>query len=61
FGAFGDLGIHHSGLIHLSQLSDRYITHPSQAVRLGQHVMVKVMDIDLTRQRISLSMKGVKQ
>lgn len=61
FGAFVDLGIHHSGLIHLSQLSDRYITHPSQAVRLGQHVMVKVMDIDLTRQRISLSMKGVKQ
>lgn len=61
FGAFVDLGIHQSGLVHLSQLSDRYTSHPSQAVKLGQHVMVKVMDIDLARNRISLSMKGVKQ
>ena len=59
FGAFVDLGIHHSGLVHLSMLSDRYISHPSQAVRLGQHVRVKVMDVDLNRNRISLSMKGI--
>lgn len=61
FGAFVDLGIHHSGLVHLSQLSDRFISHPSEAVRLGQHVNVKVLDVDLQRQRISLSMKGVQQ
>lgn len=61
FGAFIDLGIHHSGLVHLSQLSDRYITHPSEAVKLGQHVSVKVLDVDIQRQRISLSMKGMQQ
>ncbi len=61
FGAFVDLGIHQSGLVHLSQLSDRFISHPSEAVKLGQHVSVKVIDVDLQRGRISLSMKGVQQ
>ncbi|MDE6085143.1 MAG: S1 RNA-binding domain-containing protein [Muribaculaceae bacterium] len=57
FGAFVDLGIHHSGLIHISHMSDRFISHPTEAVKLGQHVTVKVLDVDLQRQRISLSLK----
>lgn len=57
FGAFIDLGIHQSGLVHISHLSNRYITHPRELVQLGQHVTVKVLDVDLTRERISLSMK----
>ena len=57
FGAFVDLGIHHSGLIHISHMSDRFISHPSEIVKLGQHVTVEVLDVDLTRQRISLSLK----
>lgn len=61
FGAFVDLGIHHSGLVHLSQLSDRYISHPGEAVKLGQHVRAKVIAIDLQRNRISLTLKGVPQ
>ena len=58
FGAFVDLGIHHSGLIHLSQMSDRYISHPGEAVKLGQHVTVTVLDVDLDRKRISLTLKN---
>lgn len=59
FGAFVDIGIHQSGLIHLSQISDRYIKHPSEVLTLNQHVTVKVIDVDLQRNRISLTMKGV--
>jgi len=61
FGAFIDIGIHVGGLVHISQMSDKYISHPSEAVKLGQHVMVKVLDVDLQRKRISLSMKGIQQ
>ncbi|MCM1450224.1 MAG: RNA-binding transcriptional accessory protein [Clostridiales bacterium] len=61
FGAFVDLGIHQSGLVHISQLSDSFISHPSQAVQLGQHVNVRVLEVDTTRQRISLTMKGIAQ
>jgi protein Tex len=57
FGAFVDVGIKENGLVHLSQMADRYITDPSQVVRLHQHVQVKVMSVDLERRRIQLSMK----
>ena len=57
FGAFVDIGVHQDGLVHVSQLADRYVSDPTQVVRLHQHVRVRVMAIDLRRQRISLSMK----
>ena len=61
FGAFVDIGVHQDGLVHVSQLADRYVTDPTQVVRLHQHVRVRVIGIDLRRQRISLSMKGMKK
>lgn len=61
FGAFVDLGVHESGLLHLSQISDKFIKHPSEALMLYQHVRVKVIDVDKRRKRISLSMKGIPQ
>ena len=60
FGAFVDIGVHQDGLVHVSQLADRYVSDPTQVVRLHQHVQVRVIAIDLRRQRISLSMKGVR-
>lgn len=59
FGVFVDIGVHQSGLVHVSQISDRRITSPREAVKLHQHVRVKVLDVDLKRNRISLSMKGL--
>lgn len=59
FGAFVDIGVHQDGLVHISQLADRYITDPTQIVKLHQHVKVKVLEIDKKRNRISLTMKGV--
>ena len=61
FGAFVDIGVHQDGLVHVSQLADRYVTDPTQIVRLHQHVRVRVIAIDLRRQRISLSMKGMNK
>ena len=61
FGAFVDIGVHQDGLVHVSQLADRYVTDPTQVVRLHQHVRVRVIAVDLRRQRISLSMKGMKK
>ena len=61
FGAFVDIGVHQDGLVHVSQLADRYVTDPTQVVRLHQHVRVRVIAIDLRRQRISLSMKGMNK
>ena len=60
FGAFVDIGVHQDGLVHVSQLADKYVSNPTQVVRLHQHVRVRVIGIDLRRQRISLSMKGLK-
>ena len=60
FGAFVDIGVHQDGLVHVSQLADRYVSDPTQVVCLHQHVQVRVIAIDLRRQRISLSMKGVR-
>lgn len=61
FGAFVDIGIKENGLIHLSQLADRYITDPSEVVSIHQHVLVKITGIDHSRKRIQLSMVGVEQ
>ena len=60
FGAFVDIGVHQDGLVHVSQLADRYVSAPTQVVRLHQHVRVRVIAVDLRRQRISLSMKNLK-
>ena len=59
FGAFVDIGVHQDGLVHISQLADGYVADPTQVVRLHQHVRVRVTGVDLARNRISLSMKGV--
>ena len=60
FGAFVDIGVHQDGLVHVSQLADRYVSDPTQVVKLHQHVMVRVKEIDFRRNRISLSMKNVE-
>ena len=60
FGAFVDIGVHQDGLVHVSQLANRYVSDPTQVVHLHQHVRVRVIGVDLRRQRISLSMKGIK-
>ena len=59
FGAFVDIGVHQDGLVHVSQLADKYVSDPTQVVRLHQHVRVRVIGVDLRRQRISLSMRGI--
>ena len=61
FGAFVDIGIKENGLIHLSQLADRYITDPNEVVSIHQHVRVKVLSIDTERKRIQLTLRGVEQ
>lgn len=57
FGAFVDIGVHTKGLVHVSQLADRFVKDPTSVVSLGQQVMVRVIGVDLQRERISLSMK----
>ena len=59
FGCFVDVGIKENGLVHISELADRFVSNPAEVVSLHQHVKVKVLTIDLTRGRIQLSMKGV--
>jgi uncharacterized protein len=59
FGAFVDIGIKQDGLVHISNMSKTYITDPSTVVKLHQHVMVKVLAVDIERKRIQLSMKDV--
>jgi protein Tex len=62
FGAFVDIGVHQDGLVHISELSDRYVKHPTDAVKVHQRVEVTVLDVDVKRRRISLSMrKGQKK
>ena len=57
FGAFVDIGVHQDGLVHISQMADHYIKDPNEVVRLNQRVRVKVLDVDIDRNRISLSMR----
>lgn len=59
FGAFVDVGVHQDGLVHVSQLANRYVADPAEVVKLHQHVQVKVVEVDTKRNRISLTMKGV--
>jgi len=59
FGAFVDIGVHQDGLVHISQLADRYVKDPSDVVKVNQKVSVKVLEVDLKRRRISLTMKGL--
>ena len=61
FGAFVDIGVHQDGLVHISQLSDRFVTDPTQVIRLHQHIRVRVVEVDMRRKRIALSMKNIKQ
>ncbi len=58
FGAFVDIGVHQDGLVHISQLADRFVKDPNEIVKVQQKVMMTVLDVDLPSQRISLSMKG---
>ena len=57
FGAFVDIGIKENGLLHISQITDRFIKDPSEVLKLDQKIMVRVVDIDVERKRIQLSMK----
>lgn len=61
FGAFVDIGVHEDGLVHISQLADKYVKHPLDVVKVGQIVKVKVLSVDLQKGRVSLTMKGVAQ
>lgn len=59
FGVFVDIGVHQDGLVHISQICDRFIKHPLEAVKLGDVVRVKVLSVELQKKRIALTMKGV--
>ena len=59
FGVFVDIGVHQDGLVHISQLADKFVRDPNDVVRLNQHVTVEVTDVDIERKRIQLSMKGM--
>ena len=59
FGAFVDIGVHQDGLVHISQMSDKFIKHPLDVVSVGDIVTVKVMSVDLAKKRIQLTMKGI--
>jgi uncharacterized protein len=61
FGAFVDVGVHQDGLVHISQLADRYVKDASEVVRVGEAVRVRVLSVDLERGRIGLSMKTAKE
>lgn len=57
FGAFVDIGVHQDGLVHISQLADRFVKNPAEVVKVRQAVTVTVLEVDVKRKRISLSMK----
>lgn len=61
FGAFVDIGVHQDGLVHISQICDAYIKHPSEVLKVGQTVDVKILSVDQQRKRISLTMKGIEK
>ena len=61
FGAFVDIGVKNDGLVHISQLSDKYIKHPLDVVSVGDTVRVKILSVDNEKQKIGLTMKGLKQ
>jgi uncharacterized protein len=59
FGAFVDIGVHRDGMVHVSQLADRFVADPAEVVSVGREVLVRVVDVDLPRGRIGLSMRGI--
>ena len=59
FGAFVDIGVKDSGLVHVSQLSDKFVRDPMEVVSLGQQVTLRVVEVDFGRKRMALSMKGM--
>ena len=59
FGAFVDIGVHEDGLVHISQICDKYIKHPLEVVKVGEIVKVRVLSVDVKKKRISLTMKGL--
>ncbi len=61
FGAFVDIGVHQDGLVHISELSDKFVHHPMDVLQVGDIVIVKVLDVDVERGRISLTMRDVKE
>ena len=61
FGAFVDIGVHQDGLVHISEITDRYIKHPSDVLKVGQQVRAVVISVDVKKQRIGLSLKQVKK
>ncbi|NJS17163.1 MAG: S1 RNA-binding domain-containing protein, partial [Nostocaceae cyanobacterium CSU_2_110] len=61
FGAFVDVGVHQDGLVHISQLTDRFVKDPKEVVKVGEVVKVKVLEVNQKLKRIGLSMKAVKQ
>lgn len=61
FGAFVDIGVHQDGLVHISQICDAYIKHPSEVLKVGQTVDVKILSVDIQKKRISLTMKGIEK
>ena len=60
FGCFVDVGIKENGLVHISELADRFVSNPADVVSIHQHVQVRVLSIDTTRKRVQLSMKGIE-
>ena len=61
FGAFVDIGVHQDGLVHISEMSEKFIKHPLEAVSVGDIVDVRVLGVDMKKKRISLSMKGINK
>ena len=59
FGAFVDIGVHQDGLVHISQLADKYVKNPMDVVAVGDIVKVKVLEVDVERKRISLTMREI--
>jgi len=59
FGAFVDIGVHQDGLVHISQLADRYVKDPAEVVRVRQQVQVRVLEVDAKRRRIALSLRDI--
>ena len=61
FGAFVDIGVKNDGLVHISQLSDKYVKHPLDVISVGDTVKVKILSVDYDKQKVALTMKGLKQ